>query len=169
MSKKRFKFPQQDDIKNHRALRWIRHHLEDPNLWHCTRKSISHGVLVGIFMSFMPMPFQMVVAVILGLFLRANLILAAVLCWISNPITMPPMLYACYKLGQWVLGLQANNFPESFSITHIFDSIAAIWQPLVLGCVVAGAFFAIIGYLLSLILWPLIAKRLENRNDQSPR
>lgn len=163
--KKRFKVPHPDEIKNHRSLRLVKRYLENPNLWLFTRASISRGVLVGVFMCFMPMPFQMVAAVIFGIFLRANLILAVVLCWISNPITMPAMLYGCYRLGDWLMGGSGGHFPQSFSLEHLFNAVIKIWQPLVLGCVTAGAVFAISGYFLSFFAWTWIARKIGTSHE----
>lgn len=162
---KKLKIPDHETIKNHKYLRWVKRYLENPNLWHCTRQSISRGMFSGLFWTLMPMPFQMVAAVITCLLLRANIILAIVLCWISNPITMGPMMYGTYRLGLWLLGKSADNFPKTLSFTHILDSISAIWQPLLLGSVVAGLVLGIFGYLISFVLWTKIADHLEQKND----
>ena len=158
-----FKLPTKEQIQSHQYLAFIKDHLDEPNLWHITRESISRGALVGLFMTFMPMPFQMVLAIIIGLLVRANLILTVVLCWVSNPITMGPMMYACYRLGCYLLGKAPNGFPHSLS--DILVAIANIWQPLVLGCVVTGALFGIIGYLFVILAWKWIGKHKESKHD----
>lgn len=162
--KKWFKTPTKEQIQSHKSLAFIKHYLDDPDLWHITKKSISRATLVGLFMTFMPMPFQMVAAVIICLIIRANIILSIVLCWISNPISMGPMMYACYRLGCYLLNYEPNGFPAS--LNDILSAIANIWQPLVLGCVVTGTFFGIMGYIFVILAWKWIGQHREHKDTE---
>ena len=74
----------------------------------------------------------------------ANLPLSIALVWITNPITMAPIYYGCYKLGAWLLGVQIESdfvvSPEY--IWQVFDTI---WQPFLLGCLIVSTLSSIIG------------------------
>ena len=50
-------------------------------------------------MAFLPVPFQMVLAALGALWRRVNLPLAVALICITNPLTMAPAFYLCYKVG----------------------------------------------------------------------
>lgn len=149
----RQKLPTEQALKNHRSLRFLHKHLHHNHLWRFDRSSVPCALLIGIFMSFMPMPFQMIPAAILAVICRANLILSVALVWISNVFTMPFMLLGCYHLGKWLLNSQAPELTQ-FSFEYLFAQLQWIWAPLLLGSIVAGLAFGILAYLMAkLIYW----------------
>ena len=129
------------------------------------------AIAIGVFCAFIPVPFQMLIAAVLAVMLGANILIAVPVVWISNPITMPPMFYFCYLLGAWILGQQPGLFDFELSIDWLLHGLAAIWQPFLLGCLVAGVFFSALSYVLVRILWRQHiltrikerARRLQNR------
>lgn len=137
--------PNAGDIKKHKRLGWLSEHLHDPSLWNFNRKSISKAFAVGLFCAFIPVPFQMLLAAPVAVIVNANLPLSIALVWITNPITMAPIYYGCYKLGAWLLGVQIESdfvvSPEY--IWQVFDTI---WQPFLLGCLIVSTLSSIIGY-----------------------
>ena len=81
-----------------------------------TPHSIALGAALGVFISLTPtVGIQMMTAVIIGTFIKANRIIAALLCWLSNPVTILPMYYSYYWLGGKILGIELwtfGNFSE---------------------------------------------------------
>jgi uncharacterized protein (DUF2062 family) len=110
---------------------------------------------VGLFVAFLPIPFQMGLAALGALWLRVNLPLAVALIFITNPLTMGPAFYACYKVGAWLLGATTIKTGKDFqpSISWLLDQLAIIWQPLVTGSLVIGAISGLLGYFLVQLLW----------------
>ena len=92
-------------------------------------------------MAFLPVPFQTVLAALGALWLRVNLPLAVALICITNPLTMAPAFYLCYKVGAWLLGATVVATGKHFqpSIEWLFDQLAVIWQPLVAGSLLTGS------------------------------
>lgn len=145
--------PDVHKIRHHRHLRFFGTLLHDPNLWHLNRHSVAGAVAAGLFMAFIPMPFQMIPAAALAIWFRVNLPISVALVWLTNPITIPPVFYFCYKLGTWVLhrpvrpvtfGISDTTFELSWTwVTHEFGNI---WQPLLLGSVVVASLAALAGY-----------------------
>ena len=87
----------------HSAI-WVGNLLGDEAyLFHLSRRSVSLGVMVGLFWAFTPIPFQMLPAAITAWIIRANLPLSVALVWISNPVTVPPLLLIAYGIGSWIL------------------------------------------------------------------
>ena len=82
----RRRLPARESVQ--RQLSFLGERLHDPELWHLTRHSTAGGLSVGLFMAFMPIPFQMLLAAPAAILLRVNLPIAAVSVWISNPLTM---------------------------------------------------------------------------------
>ena len=68
------------------------------------RRSVSRGVLVGLFWGFIPMPMQMLAVILTTPLLRFNVPIAISMVWLSNPFTMPEMYYMEYLTGNFILG-----------------------------------------------------------------
>ncbi len=78
------------------------------------RKSISRGVLIGLFWGFIPMPMQMLAVLAITPFIKFNVPIAISMVWLSNPITMPFMYYMEYQTGNFLLG---NESLENIELT----------------------------------------------------
>jgi len=152
---KRF-LPDSKKIRDHTTLnRLFGNLLHDPNLLHLNRRSVSGAFFVGLFMAFVPMPLQMVAAAGAAIYWRVNLPISVALVWISNPITIPPIFYFCYKVGQWVLGGELQTFTFELSINWLAERIVEIWQPLLLGSFICSLVSATLGFVLIRLLWRL--------------
>ena len=90
--------PSRERVNSIESLRFLGDIRNEPNLWHINRHSVARAFLIGVFLAFIPMPFQMLAAAFGALMINANLPLSVALVWISNPITMPPLFY--FKIGR---------------------------------------------------------------------
>lgn len=159
--------PEHHKIREHRHLRFFGTLLHDPNLWHLNRRSVAGAIGVGLFLAWMPMPFQMVAAAAIAILVRVNLPLSVVTVWISNPVTMGPMYYLAYKWGSWMLGWQPRHFNFDWSLDWFVHEASQIWQPLLLGCVVAGTLSALLGFTVMRLLWRWhLVQHLRRRREQ---
>ena len=52
---------------------WFGRHLHSPDLWHFGRRSVAGGVGLGLFLCFIPIPIQMMLAIPCAIVLRVNL------------------------------------------------------------------------------------------------
>ncbi|MBT8450060.1 MAG: DUF2062 domain-containing protein [Gammaproteobacteria bacterium] len=160
--------PTKEDLQNHKFLRAFGKLLHNPNLWHFNKHSISGAAALGIFCAFIPVPFQMVVAAAVAIYIHVNMPVAIAMVWISNPVTMAPMFYSCYLVGAWFLNTPTSEFAFELSWSWLATSLAEIWQPFLLGCFIVGAISAILGYISMRGLWRLAMvrkwqKRAKNR------
>ena len=142
---KRF-MPDQQLIRDHKHLQFLGTLLHDPNIFHLTRRSVSGAFSVGLFMAFVPVPFQMVLAAIGAIVARVNLPIAVALVWITNPLTMPPIFYFNYLVGTWLLPSCEPIGEVHMTMEWLADSLGEIWLPLYLGSVVVGLVLAAVGY-----------------------
>ena len=141
--------------------------LHDPNLLHLNRRSVSAAFAVGLFMAFVPVPFQMILAAAAAILIRCNLPIAVGLVWVSNPFTMPPMFYFCYLVGTWILGTPEQEFAFELSIDWLMTGLGAIWEPFLLGCTIVGLSSAIVGYFGIRLLWRLhVLSHLRERKQR---
>lgn len=147
--------PDHDKIRDHKHLRVLGPLLHDPNLLHLNRRSVSGAFAVGLFMAWLPIPFQMLLSAITAIVVRVNLPISVVLVWITNPITMPPMFYFAYKVGTWILGQPPKDTDFELTMEWITQSIDEIWQPLLLGSLIVGVICSILGFVVIRSLWRL--------------
>ena len=98
------------------------------------RKSISKGVLIGIFWAFIPMPMQMLAVLAITPFLKFNVPIAISMVWLSNPITMPFMYYMEYQTGNFLLG-NAGLENIELSLDWFSDNWDKIITPLYVGTI----------------------------------
>ena len=172
MAKKLIKkfLPHPKVITGNRLIRLLGPRLQDPSVWHINRKSFSGAIGVGVFCAFMPVPFQMLIAAIAAICFRFNILVAVPTVWISNPITLAPMFYFCYRIGAAILDVHADNFNFELKLDWIVTGMLEIWQPFLLGCLVVGLVSASFSYWLVQFLWRYhLWTRIKNRRDRRRR
>lgn len=123
------------------------------NLWHLNRYSASMAFFVGLFVAFMPIPIQMVVAALLALLFRCNLPLSVCLVWITNPLTMPALFFIAYKVGALIMGMPVHNMEFELSYEWLSGQLSYIWRPFLLGCFMCGLFCGSLGYFVVSMAW----------------
>ena len=151
MPKKLFNklLPSPETIRDHKSLSMISHWIADPSL---------------------PLPFQMLVAALLAIIVRANLALSVVLVWISNPRTMPVIFYGCYVLGMSLFGIHPAPMPDGVTLQWLADEVSQSWLPFIVGCLLAGVFFATLGWGLVNAFWRYhVVKAWRNRRSRQSR
>ena len=155
--------PDPESLKSHKHLGWLSKHLHDASLWNFNRRSISKAFAVGLFCAFIPVPFQMLLAAPAAVIFSANLPLSVALVWITNPFTMAPIYYACYKLGAWILGV---GIEQDFimSLEYVWEVFGLIWQPFLLGCLVVSTVSAFVGYWTIQFIYRFKAYKRVNRS-----
>ena len=166
MPKKFFKrySPDPKRLRDTPGLGFLGARLQQPNLWHFNRHSIAKAVAIGLFCTWLPFPFQSVFAATSALFFKANIAISVALVFITNPITIPPLFYFAYQLGNLVLGRESSNLSIDLSMNWLTESLSQIWQPLFLGSFLLGLFCSLLGYLVVQVLWRMnVRKRLKLR------
>ena len=156
--------PDHKMIKEHKHLQIFGKLLHDGNLWHFNRRSVSGAFAVGLFVAFIPLPSQMIIAAAVAIILRVNLPVSVALVWVSNPVTMPPLFYAAYLVGAKIMGIEALENHYELTLDWFSHQLHIIWQPFLLGCFIFGVVSAVIGYTTIRLLWRLhVIKHLKAR------
>ena len=145
--------PDPTSIREHKSLRFLGRLLHDPNLWHLNRHSVSRAMGIGLFAAFMPIPLQMLLAAMLAIAVRGNMPIGVSLVWLTNPVTMPPVFYCSYQIGAWLMQLPPRHLPPELSWEWISGQLSTLWQPFLLGSVVAGIVFGTLAYGLTQLYW----------------
>jgi len=131
------------------------------------RKSISRGILIGLFWGFIPMPMQMLAVLAITPFIKFNVPIAISMVWLSNPITMPFMYYMEYQTGNFLLNREGV---ENIELT--LDWFSQNWDniivPLYVGTVPYSIFVSSFIYYLINTLWIKSVKqeKLNKKRNQ---
>lgn len=147
--------PDHNTMREHPRLRKFGKRLTEPRLWHLNKRSVSGGTALGLFVAFIPMPGQMLLAAALSIFFRVNLPISMMGVWVTNPLTFAPIFFYVYKVGAWVLQEPMGQYAFTFSWEWFSLEFLSIWKPLLLGCFICGTLAAIAGMLLVRLIWRL--------------
>lgn len=166
--------PSEADINGNRALRIFGGLLTRPSLWHLNRHSVARGVAIGLVTGLIPGPFQILSAAAFAIGLRANLAVAALTTFYTNPITFVPLYILAYKIGALATGTTAP--PPSiaeFKALGLLDMIkqAFLWvyslgDTLLIGLAIQSTVFAAVGYFAVQLGWRWVVTRKWNRRKK---
>lgn len=145
--------PDSAAMREHPNLRRFGERLTAPELWHLNRRNVSLAVALGLFIAFIPMLAQMLVAAFFAIWLRVNLPIAVACVWVTNPLTMPPIWFFTYKVGAKILDVPLRTHDFAFSLEWLQQEISMIWQPLYVGSLVCGVVAALAGIILVRVIW----------------
>ncbi len=145
--------PAPHKLREMRSLRPLGEWIYEPNLWHINRHSTAMAFAIGMFCAMMPVPGQIFFAAFAAVRLRANLPLSVTLIFVTNPLTMPVIYYAAYKLGALMLGTELQQVVFEISWQWVTERLVTIWQPFLLGCFVIGTSAAGLSWAVINTLW----------------
>src|SRR5215218_3673713 len=86
--------PSRETVHRNRLLRPFARQLSQPNLWHLNHRSVARGVALGLGVGVLIPVMHIVVASLLAIPARANVMIAAAFTLVVNPLTIPPLYYA---------------------------------------------------------------------------
>jgi len=161
---KRF-IPSKGRIRALNLHRFFGERIHDRKLWIINCVSVSRAVAIGLFCAYLPLPFQMLPAALLAIVFRANLPIAVVLVWISNPLTFLIVFTPPYLLGLLITGETGISL-SSITIEMMMQQLVALW----IGCLIFGTGLAMAGYILVNIIWRMmVANRWTSRKKRDQR
>lgn len=158
--------PTQGQLNNSRFFRSMGRFTQDRDLWHMNRHSVSEAVFWGAICCFLPMPFQMVPCLVLCILRRCNIPIAIAVVWVSNPITMAPMMYFAYEIGTLITGDVVRLDVIELSWHWLAERLAEVWLPLILGCLLCGFTTGVLGYLTVQWYYWARLRRLQAKRNQ---
>jgi hypothetical protein len=151
--------PNHSILKNHPHLRKFAHLLKNKNLWQWNRQSVSLGVALGLFVCFLPIPFQMLWAALLSFLMKVNLPISVAITWFNNPFTFIPVNIFMYKVGAWILHnphqapLLEPLSQDSSVFKELYTWIISLGKPFALGVFIVAVGSAMIGYFIVNLAW----------------
>ena len=176
--------PTREQMAKNKYLAPIAHRFLTPELWRFTRRSVPRGVALGVFAGFIIPIGQIFLAAFLALPARANVPLAALVTFITNPFTFPFWAVLANKLGAFILKIDqaAMGGAAQSEITsgrwawfiEMFEGVGVTVLVTIFGFIVLAIVGAAIGYLVSGFAWRFMVarrrarrlKKMEARLDQ---
>lgn len=138
--------------------------LRHPMYFAVNRRSVTGALAIGVFISMLPVPGHTPLAVVIALFARVNLGVAALGAWANSPLTLIPVFYFEYRLGAWLLGIPIQPWPEEISWDWLQTQLGILWKPLFLGAALTALITAATVYIGANALWRWSsARRLRRR------
>ncbi|MDZ7830745.1 MAG: DUF2062 domain-containing protein [Desulfobacterales bacterium] len=147
-------------LKDEPIHRLLGDRLFDRDIWRISRRSISGGLALGLFIAFTPtIPAQMLLSAVGAIWLRVNLPIAIAACWVTNPFTAVYIYFMEYRLGREIIG----NLPGIFAVSdlenigavrRLFSHATYVWT----GGLIVGATVALIAYIIVRVIWRLLAR-----------
>jgi uncharacterized protein (DUF2062 family) len=166
--------PTQETVHHHRLLRPFAPHLTHSSLWRMTRRSVPRGVALGLFVAVIIPVMHTAIAAILAIPTRANVAVAALFTLVVNPITIPPLYYAAYRIGAWELHHDSTLLnpaaAERFSseLSRLLFWVHQASGSIAIGVLTIAAASAVIGYVAAAVVWRLWShSRWQRRRSRS--
>lgn len=162
--------PSHETVRQHRYVACFGPRLQHHNLWHLHRRSVAGGVAVGLFAGLIPgsNPVQFLAAALLAIGFRVNLPLSIGVTLYSNPLTVFPLYYAAFKLGQFALVRNDGDLPsvglalegKGFRdwLPAAWDWLTSVGYPLLVGLPLLALLLAVLGYIVVDWGWRLHVK-----------
>lgn len=129
--------------------------LDNPSYWSLNRRNVTRAVAMGLLIAWIPLPIHIPLAAALALLLRLNIPAAVSATLITNPLTAVPMYYFAYWIGCRALQIPTTEFAFELTWDWITTGLLPIWKPFLLGCLIMGAFTAVMGYIALGSVWHL--------------
>ncbi|WP_185829209.1 DUF2062 domain-containing protein [Sphingomonas ginkgonis] len=156
--------PRRETIHQYRLLRPFARHLSHPALWRLNRRSVPRGVAIGLGIGIIIPFMHTVVAALIALPARANIAVAAAFTLLVNPLTIPPLYYAAYRVGRWELHTDVIVDPAQVDrlgseLSRFLFWLHAASGPIALGILTISLGAALFGYAGSKLVYRQLVRR----------
>ena len=161
--------PTREGMRENRYLKPIAHRIFGNELWRFTRRSVPRGVALGMLAAFLIPVGQIFVAAFLALPVRANVPVAAVTTFITNPLTYPFWVVIANRLGNFLLQVDAmtHGAPLNEQVRSGFGEWMSWFLEVAgvtaFGFIVLAVVSASLGYVVSSVGWRLWIARKRRR------
>lgn len=138
-------------LADRRFVRPFAHRLGDEALWRLTRESVARGVALRLFAGLIVPVGQMLLAVLAALPARANVVVASMTTFVTNPLTFPAIYYAAYRVGCAIVGdvvpPEGGNETSAVWLYELAGWLAGATVPTFIGLLLFALCGLVLGYL----------------------
>lgn len=126
-------------MRTSKYLAWAADHKD---IWVFKRHNVALGAAIGVGMGILIPLAQIPASAALSVLLRANVGVATLATFVTNPLTVGPLYYAAFRFGEKLTGI---GFTPLGSSGNFFQWISGVGAPTIVGLGV----FAVVGFLLT--------------------
>jgi len=171
--------PRRTNLHKYPIIKYFSNYArKNAEIWSFKRPNVTRAIYLGWIIALIPMyGLQMIFAFILSLFFRANCFVAIAMQWITNPLTIPPILYVQYKVGAFVMEkvflstyTPEQNFAELLK-TSGFESLLseitefATMKHLALSVLIGGLILSIVCAFITDIIYRMWANHFAKKHN----
>jgi uncharacterized protein (DUF2062 family) len=173
--------PTREQMERSRVMRPFASRVLRSELWRFTRRSVPRGVALGMLVGII-VPFaQILFASLMCLPVRANVPIAALTTFVTNPFTTPLIWVLGYNIGAWMLRVDAmtvvapvNTAMEHSQFGDMLQWLTGATLVTAFGLVVLAVVSAAVSYLVSGFVWRFVvankrARKLSERRERRER
>lgn len=171
------RLPKPELILENRYLAWMKPWLGHPRLWHMHRGSVSLGLAIGAVTGLIPGPVQILMAILISIPVRANVLAAAAGTFVTNPLTFIPLYMLAFSMGTLVTGESMRHLvPPDLAFTWsapwqvvpaMFHWFVSLGPTLLVGLGMLAVVLALVAYFGSRVVWHLVvAKAWQTRHQR---
>ena len=155
----------------------VRPWLDRHDVFSFSREPLARGIAIGMLCGLIPGPLQILGSLGLCAWLRANAIAAALTTVYTNPLTIVPLYWLAFQIGQFILPGQQTMPPFIPSqggvgamMLGLGEWVTALGWPLLLGLPVLATLLALNAYALVQIFFlvPVIRRARRARKRAHP-
>lgn len=154
-------------IANHK---WLKFLLDNPVIWDTHEYAVTMGVAIGVFVGTLPIIMQMLIAALLAIAFRANVVVSILFTWVNNPLTIVPLNYLIYYVGSIFMVRLAESSEPAVNFTWDFSSFSGFWDSIslwghhfgkafLIGSPVVAFCLAFLSFIIAKIIYRLSAHR----------
>jgi len=162
--------PTREQMERNRFIRPFAHRVLRAELWRFTRRSVPRGVALGLLVGII-VPFaQILFAALLSVSVRANVPLAALATFVTNPLTTPLIWVVAYWVGTWLLRVDAatmvapvNTAIAETDLQQFLTWLTRAGLETAFGLIVIAVVAAALSYLVSAWIWRAVVARKWRR------
>ena len=164
--------PDHEKLLENPWLRPIAHRLTPREIWQFNRRSVARGVALGLFVGFILPVGQIVAAALLAASARGNLLVAAMATLVTNPFTFPPIYYAAFRTGSFLLNSLHKKDSAASPLDErqagaILEMLTSASLPTAFGLLLFATISAAVGFGAVHIAWRLSLRRQWRRRGQA--
>jgi uncharacterized protein (DUF2062 family) len=162
------KMPTRDELEANRVLRPFARHLASPLVWRWNRRGVARGAALGLFAGFAIPVAQTPFAALFAVAARANLPVAAVATFVTNPFTVPFIYVLAFLVGREAIGLKTETLmalgPDAGRLEQAIGWVVNLAGPTYLGLLIFAVVGAIAGFLTVHLGWRMwVGQRWQRR------
>ena len=166
--------PDREVLLQNRWLAPVASRLAPPSIWHFNRRTVARGLALGLFAGFIFPIGQIIFAALFAASVRANVLIASAATLVTNPLTFPPIYYAAYRTGSFLLDKAGGQSVQTMgaeasgaAASGMWTAVSAASLPTFIGLTFFATFSSLLAFAAVHLSWRISLARRWNRRRKN--